>query len=455
MKKNKNILVIFSCLLLLTAMLFLVAQASAATYEPLRIPNARDNEVNEMGVVFARFTGGELQKNDTVIFSLPAGFIWTTAALRADKSAASASFQTTAQWNTAAFEADYARYGTSNYFLVPSQYSGNPNGLFKGAVPALQLTRLSDNEVMLTIIDDPAPLQDCCFYIYAERVFVENGYSGNISLQVDASPGSGFGGQTSAGSTVECKPVPNVYAGIPGQKIGPIVITEAAAGRIGNGQSLTLRLPEGARWVKLAEDSANNLKINISESPLDNGRTAEFRFTGNSSTAAVLTLADMEVALEPGKRGNLIVKVSGTAGLSGELTAAKIILPVAVFTVGETKFDINGAENTMDVAPYVKDDRVYLPVRYFARATGITESDIIWSQGDQSIEIRKGGRVVKLKIGSNVMYVDNTPTLMDVAPEIVAPGRTMLPLSWVAQALGFDVYWDSGAHKAYISSLNN
>jgi len=442
-------------LLLLTAMLFLVTQVSAATYEPLRTPVVLDNEVNELGVIFARFTGGELQKNDTVIFSLPSGFIWTTADLRADKSAASASSQTTAQWNTTAFEADFARYGTSNYILVPSQYSGNPNGLFKGAAPALQLTRLSDNEVMLTIIDDPATLQDCCFYICAERVFVENGYSGNISLQIDASPGSGFGGQTSAGSTVECETVPSVYAGIPGQKIGSIVITEAVAGRIGNGQSLTLRLPEGARWVKLAEDSANNLKISINGSPSDNSRTAEFRFTGNSNIAAVLTLEDMEVALEPGKRGNLNIKVGGTAGLAGELTAARIIPSVAVFTVGETKFEINGAENNMDVVPYVKDDRVYLPVRYFARAAGVTESDIIWNQEDQSIEIRRGDRAVKLKIGDNVMYVDNAPTLMDVAPEIIAPGRAMLPLSWVAQALGFDVYWDSGAHQAYISSLNN
>lgn len=450
MKKNKIVTAVFSFLLLLAVM---PLGATAKTYEPLRVPVARDNEVNELGLIFARFDGGALKKNDTVIFSLPSGFIWTTADLRADKSAASASAQTDSQWNTTAFGADYARYGTANYFFVPSQYSGSPNGLFKGTAPVLQIKRLSDNEIMLTIIDDPATLQDCCFYIYAERIFVENGYSGNISLQIDASPGSGFGGQTSVNNTVECKSVPTIYAGIPGQKIGPIVITEAAAGRLGNGQSLTLRLPDGVRWMKLAEDSVNGLGIKGSIS--DNGRTAEFVFKGLSNSAAVFALKDMEIAVREGMTGNLTIKVSGSAGLAGDLTGAEIANPAAVFTVGMDEYEINGAKDTMDIAPYIKDDRVYLPLRYFAGAVGVTDDDIIWKQDERSVEIRKNGKAVKLEIDSNIMYVDNSPVQMDVAPEIIAPGRAMLPLRWIAEALDRDIYWDETDHRAYVLGPND
>jgi hypothetical protein len=99
----------------------------------------------------------------------------------------------------------------------------------------------------------------------------------------------------------------------------------------------------------------------------------------------------------------------------------------------------------MDVAPYIKDERVYLPVRYFAQAAGVSEDNIIWSLADRSVEIRKDGRVVKLQIGGRLMYVDNVPVQMDAAPEIIAPGRTMLPLRWAAEALGREVYWDDAA----------
>ncbi len=450
MKKNKNVLAVFSILFLLTLMPFWVTKAAAATYEPLRTPVVGDNEVNELGEIFAQFTGGMLQKNDTVIFSLPEGFIWTTAALRSDKAAAAASHQTTDHWNTTAFEDNYARYGTSNYILVPRTYAGNENGLYKDSVPVLSLTRLNDREVLMRIVGDPVPFQNCYFYIYVERVFVPSGYNGNVSLQINAPTGSGLAGENNIYNTIECRDTPEIYAGVPGQKIGSIVITEAAAGRIGNGQTLKLRLPEGAKWLKLGEDSDNNLEISGSVYSSDDGRTAEFKFTGKSKVAASLTLNDLEVAVKPGTTGELQIKASGTAGLAGELTAAKIIPPVAVFTVGQTEFWLDGAKKTMDVAPYIKDDRLYLPLRYFAQIAGVSENNIIWSPGDQSVEIREDGRVVKLKIGEKLMYVDNSPTLMDVAPEIVAPGRTMLPLSWTAKALGFEVYWEPGDQQAYV-----
>lgn len=38
--------------------------------------------------------------------------------------------------------------------------------------------------------------------------------------------------------------------------------------------------------------------------------------------------------------------------------------------------------------------------------------------------------MVKLQIGSDLMYVDNLPVQMDNDPEIVSPGRTMLPRRW-------------------------
>lgn len=447
-KINKLVPFILSALVLLAVVTPFAGQADAASYEPLTVPVVRDNEVSELGVIFARFTGGELKQNDTAIFRLPEGFIWTTAALRSDKTVASEAYQTTEEWNTRIFEDDYVRYGTSNYFLVPAQVNGDNNGLFKEFTPVLQLTRLNDREVKVRVAAEPVPFEDCYFYLYADRVFVAKGYRGNVSIDIDAPESSGFSGQAATGSTVTCRDITSVYAGVPGQETGTLIINEAAKGSLRDGQILKLILPEGARWVKLAEDSANGLKISGTIS--DDGRIAEFKFTGGSTAAATLTLEGMEVSVKAGVTGDLKVKVSGSAGLAGDLAVAKIINPAAVFTVGRTQFEVSGVENTMDVAPYIKDDRVYLPVRFIAQATGVSDNDIIWNQDERSVGITKGDRTVRLVVGSDTMYVNGEPVLMDAAPEIIEPGRTMLPLRWIAEALGYDVYWDGTAQKAFI-----
>lgn len=50
-------------------------------------------------------------------------------------------------------------------------------------------------------------------------------------------------------------------------------------------------------------------------------------------------------------------------------------------------------------------------------------------------------RTVEMTVGSKTMLVDGKPIEMDVAPEIVPPGRTMLPVRFVAEGLGAEVEW--------------
>jgi hypothetical protein len=432
--------------------------------------------------------------------------------------------------------------------------------------------------------------------------------------------------------------VPTVYAGQLEQVIADIAINEAVSDSIVKGRTLTLELPDNARWGDVDDDSHKGLSIDLMSFPGTDGKTAKFEFTGKSSEAAKLVLKEMEVVLEAGVTGDLVVKVGGTAGLSGELTVANIIAPItaeaaavpevrigsvnaageitiiegkaeaikknkwitldlpigvrfankpkvevvegdlnvdvgsvklakdadqddnqalfyvkgdssepskikvsnlnyivdrtvpegdikiavkgdalvevndpnevykyysfedkstvvvidgkkafsldsdykvfprtgsaakvanamvvtpadssyssnAVFVIGDTNYTVNGVQMTADVAPYLKNDRTYLPVRYVATALGVADANIMWNEAEQSVVIIKGDRVVKLVIGSTNMMINGVPFGMDVAPEIVDPGRTMLPLRWVAQALGADVQWDAATQTVTIDTL--
>jgi len=132
----------------------------------------------------------------------------------------------------------------------------------------------------------------------------------------------------------------------------------------------------------------------------------------------------------------------------------------AIFTIDASSFVLenttdNIVENTtttitMDVSPYVKNDRTFVPVRYLAYAIGVKESDITWVQDTQQVIMTCNDKTVKMVIGSTTMLVNDTPVTMDVAPEITN-NRTMLPARWLTEAMGANIEWNQDTTQATIT----
>ncbi|NMA52990.1 MAG: copper amine oxidase [Peptococcaceae bacterium] len=118
---------------------------------------------------------------------------------------------------------------------------------------------------------------------------------------------------------------------------------------------------------------------------------------------------------------------------------------VVKFTLGATAYQVveNGQKQVMnaDAAPFLENDRTYVPVRYLALALGIPESGISWLPDTQTVELSHNGITVTMAIGDNVIYINNQPLTMDVVPLIKPPGRTFLPARYVAEAFGYQVSW--------------
>jgi len=123
-----------------------------------------------------------------------------------------------------------------------------------------------------------------------------------------------------------------------------------------------------------------------------------------------------------------------------------------VFTIGSTNYFINGQNYFMDVAPYIKDSRTFVPIRYVATALGISSDNINYDSG--KVTLIRGNRVIQLAIGSNVMTINATDINMDVKAEIVN-GRTMLPVRWISVAFGADVSWDKATQTVTIKDTGS
>ena len=71
---------------------------------------------------------------------------------------------------------------------------------------------------------------------------------------------------------------------------------------------------------------------------------------------------------------------------------------------------------------------------------GVDPDDIVWD--GTTATLTKGDTVVKVTLGSKDVLVNDQPVAMDVMPELVPPGRIMLPYRFVAEAFGATVAWN-------------
>jgi hypothetical protein len=63
-----------------------------------------------------------------------------------------------------------------------------------------------------------------------------------------------------------------------------------------------------------------------------------------------------------------------------------------------------------------------------------------WSCVDLPFELGRAGRIV-LKVGEKEAWIDGRVVTYDAAPEIVDPGRMLVQIRLIAEAMGLIVNW--------------
>jgi hypothetical protein len=206
----------------------------------------------------------------------------------------------------------------------------------------------------------------------------------------------------------------------------------ATAGRSNEGKTLTVSLPKNIEWSKTptVEVTEGNLEIG---KPSVDGNALNIPIKSSSTKPSTIKITDVKVTLDRTVPegpfdatigGSAIVKnfnkdidaVLSTPVLFAKGSVVKfhfadVITPApgeiratTTFTIGSTTYTVVEAgvavEKTMDVAPYIKDGRTYLPVRFVAEALGVSADNIIWDPVNATVTIFKGDRIAQMTIGS-------------------------------------------------------
>ncbi|MDP2211654.1 MAG: stalk domain-containing protein [Candidatus Aquicultor sp.] len=143
----------------------------------------------------------------------------------------------------------------------------------------------------------------------------------------------------------------------------------------------------------------------------------------------------------------LVVSLLPTAVLAApapfKATATTQTSTELMFAVGETDYFVGDDIRSLDVAPFIREGRTLIPIRFLMEALG---GEVSWDQVKNEVAITLQGKTIKLwinnaqaEVGGSSLPIDSTNA--KVVP-IIEKSRTFIPLRFVMEAIDSEVVWE-------------
>jgi hypothetical protein len=107
-----------------------------------------------------------------------------------------------------------------------------------------------------------------------------------------------------------------------------------------------------------------------------------------------------------------------------------------VMFIGNTSYYADGKVKTMEGAPFILANRVYVPLRPVADEL-MAETE--WDEESQTVTLKREDRVVTATIGSSLVKVSYGPAFMADGVPMIIDGRTFIPFRVIGEAFGVTV----------------
>lgn len=130
-------------------------------------------------------------------------------------------------------------------------------------------------------------------------------------------------------------------------------------------------------------------------------------------------------------------------------------IPLSVLLVKETVIKlqighktamINDKRISLEEAPFIRNNRTYVPLRFVAEAFDIS---VEWIASEQKILLKEGENVVELWVNRTIVRKNGQELTIDAAP-LLMKNRTYVPIRFVAEALDARVEWESKTQTVMI-----
>ncbi len=124
------------------------------------------------------------------------------------------------------------------------------------------------------------------------------------------------------------------------------------------------------------------------------------------------------------------------------------LMTTAVFAYeDDISIVFNGEKVYTDVSPVIINGRTLVPARSVFEKAGAT---VFWDDALRRVTVVSKEHIINLVIDKTLASVNGTDKLLDTPPLIIN-GRTLVPVRFISEALGFDVQWDDKNRAVLIS----
>jgi hypothetical protein len=114
----------------------------------------------------------------------------------------------------------------------------------------------------------------------------------------------------------------------------------------------------------------------------------------------------------------------------------------------DTYVEFNGEILGFDTPPVIEDGRTLVPMRFLFEKMGET---VDWEQTTQTATVNaQDGGIISFSIDDNTARVNNATQTMDVPARLIN-SKTMVPLRFLSETLGYTVDWDEETNTAVVS----
>lgn len=98
--------------------------------------------------------------------------------------------------------------------------------------------------------------------------------------------------------------------------------------------------------------------------------------------------------------------------------------------------------------PVVEQDRVLVPMRFLFEQMG---ADVDWEGASQTATVMQNGETISFQIGQQAAQVNGAVQMMDV-PAKLENDKTMVPIRFLSENLGYQVEWDGDTNTVTITT---
>lgn len=123
--------------------------------------------------------------------------------------------------------------------------------------------------------------------------------------------------------------------------------------------------------------------------------------------------------------------------------------------VVEVPVVMDGKPIYLDIPTFIHKDYTFVPIRFIAEYYG---AEVKWDQKTKTATVTQKNKEIKMSINSKYVYIDGKEKILDsvIIPKLVTfsnnDSRTMVPLRFISETLGYKVGWDNSNKVPFINT---